>query len=170
LALAGFAANSALTSSGDSSDNNIVRSVIKAGDPEYKYVIDSAKILPANFDKQKILTDVQQPENYTLDNLDYKKNGIELQASHLVLSIHPTKIISADAHDNNNKNNNKYNTKTRLNIGIYGTNVTFTAAGQFSKHYSTLELPNSIYAIYDAKTDKVTVHIPIATNISHLLI
>jgi hypothetical protein len=169
LALAGLA-NSALTTRGaDSSDNNnIVKSVIKAANPEYKYVTDAAKIFPANFDKQKVLTDVQ-PAKYTLENLDYKKNGIELQASHLVLSIHPTKIIKADEEDNNNKNN-KDNNITRLNVDIYGTNVTFTAAGQFSKNYSTLKLTDSIYAIYDVKTNEVAVHIPLATSISHLLI
>ena len=79
-----------------------------------------------------------------------------------MLSVEPTKIVDGNSHNSNN-------TKIRLDIDIYGKNVILRAQ-QYSKYYPALDPRDAIYAIYDPATDKMTVHVPIATTASRLLI
>ena len=114
--------------------------------------------------KKQIIVGDPRPQKYTFDNVKYVWRGIQLNASHLVLSVHPMEVST----DDNKINNKKDDMKVRLNIDIYGSNLSLKA-GNFSKYYSTLELTNSIYAVYDKETDKLVLHIPITTVWTHLL-
>lgn len=158
--LAGGIANSSMLSS-DNDNNNIEKILVKTIEPEYRYEIDSSQIFPEGIHKQNNLTALQ-PEKFTLSNISYENNGLRLHASHLVLSVIPTKT-------NVDSNNNNNSSKITLHVDIYSTNVTLTV-GQLSKHYSTVALTNSIYAVYDKSTHKVTVHIPIVTIARHLFL
>ena len=127
-------------------NNNVLSNIIKSG-PQYSYVLRSKQLFHDVLQKQKILGDLR-PQKYAFDNVKYVRRGIQLDASHLVLSVQPMKVST-----NDNKNNNwKDDMKVRLNIDINGSDLSLKA-GKFSKYYSTLELSNSIYGVYDKRTD-----------------
>jgi hypothetical protein len=76
--------------------------------------------------------------------------GFSVKATDVHIHVLPSKVDSG----------------TRLDVEIEGKNVSIDS-GYLHKKYSQLQV-DSVYGIYNPKTDRVTVHVPFSTALSLL--
>jgi hypothetical protein len=119
---------------------------------EYSFDLDAKLIFPNDQIKQDILSKYTSAE-YIIDNLDYELLGFKIRASDIKIDVNSTKI------DDN---------KTRVDIPLMlAKNVKVRNDGLINLSYNQVDL-GSIYAIYDKRTDKMTVHVPVSVAAKYI--
>jgi hypothetical protein len=116
---------------------------------DYKFDIDASKVFPIKQVGDDVVNGHSQ--DFAIDKVDRNIMGFAVNATDVRLHTNPSKIDSAT---------------TRIDLDIKAKNVTVDS-NYFHKKYSQLNV-DSVYGIYDSRTDKVTVHIPMATALSLL--
>jgi hypothetical protein len=112
---------------------------------EYSFDLHAKLIFPNDHIKQDIVSKYKSAQ-YTIDHLDYVLLGFKITASHITIRVNSTKIDDD---------------KTRVDVPlILAKNVKVTNDGLINLSYNEVDL-GSIYGIYDRRTDKMTVHIPV---------
>ena len=89
------------------------------------------------------------PWDFSIDRIKRDVSGFQVSAADVKIHVTPSRI-DAD--------------RTRLDVDVKGRDVTVDSA-YFHKKFTSLQV-DTIYGVYDARTDKITVHIPFATAFS----
>jgi hypothetical protein len=112
---------------------------------EYSFELDAKLIFPNDQIKQDIVSKYKSAQ-YMIDDLDYVLLGFKITASDITIRVNSTKIDDD---------------KTRVDVPlIHAKNVKVTNDGLINLSYNEVDL-GSIYGVYDKRTDKMTVHIPL---------
>ena len=114
---------------------------------EYKVELDAGELMSGRQAKDELAKN--QPRDIFLGRIDRKVMGFSVSATDVKIHMMPSRM-DAD--------------RTRLDIDVEGKDVTVESA-YFNKKFAKLDV-DTIYGVYNAKTDKVTVHIPFATAFS----
>lgn len=115
---------------------------------EYRFDVDASQLFPSK-QVQKDVISAGHQRDYTIGKMDRDVMGFTLSATDVRIKVSPSKIDSAS---------------TRLDVDIQGKSVAIDSS-LLHKKYATLQV-DDIYGVYNAKTDKVTVHVPFATALS----
>jgi hypothetical protein len=112
---------------------------------EYSFELDGKLIFPNDQIKQDIVSKYKSAQ-YMIDDLDYVLLGFKITASDITIRVNSTKIDDD---------------KTRVDVPLmHAKNVKVTNDGLINLSYNEVDL-GSIYGVYDKRTDKMTVHIPV---------
>jgi hypothetical protein len=117
---------------------------------DYKFDVDASNVFPSKQVRDDVVND--HPRDFAIDRVDRNIMGFAVSATDVRMHVNPSKIDSAT---------------TRIDLDVKAKNVAVDS-NYFHKKYSQLDV-NSVYGVYDSRTDKVTVHIPITTALSLLL-
>jgi hypothetical protein len=119
---------------------------------EYSFDLDAKLVFPNDQIKQGIVSKYKSAQ-YTIDDLDYVLLGFKTRASDITIRVNSTKIDDD---------------KTRVDVPlILAKNVKVTNDGLINLSYNQVDL-GSIYCIYDKRTDKMTVHIPLIVTAKYI--
>lgn len=118
---------------------------------EYRIELDASQVFPGKQVKDEIISG-RQARNFTIDRLDHRVMGFQVSATDVRIKVSPSKL-DAD--------------RTRMDLDVEGRNVAIDS-GYVHKKYGRVDV-DSVYGIYSAKADKVTVHIPFETAFALLL-
>lgn len=113
---------------------------------DYKVDIDANQLLNA---QARAELAKNRPADFTIDRIERDVSGFQVSAADIEIHVAPSRI-DAD--------------RTRLDVDVKGRDVTVDSA-IFHKKFNLLKV-DTIYGIYDARTDTITVHIPFATAFS----
>jgi hypothetical protein len=116
---------------------------------DYKFDIDAGKVFLNKQVKEDVING--RPRDFAIDSLDRSIMGFAISATDVKIHVQPSKIDSVN---------------TRIDLDIKAKNVAVDS-NYLHKKYSQLDV-DSVYGVYSARTDKVTVHIPMATALSLL--
>jgi hypothetical protein len=114
---------------------------------EYKVEIDAGELMGSKQARGELAKN--QPRDIFLDRIERKVMGFSVSATDVKIHMTPSRM-DAD--------------RTRLDLDIEGKDVAVKSS-YFNKKFAKMDI-DTIYGVYDAKTDKVTVHIPFATAFS----
>ncbi|AIC15808.1 hypothetical protein [Nitrososphaera viennensis] len=115
---------------------------------EYKADIDAGQLFPTKEVKDDIIGNLTA-RDYEIPDIEREFIGFKISASDIKIYVKPSKIDSAN---------------TRLSVDVAGKNVE-VGSKYLNKKYDRLDI-DTIYGIYNAKTDKVTIHVPYATALA----
>lgn len=115
---------------------------------EYKADIDAKQLFPTTQVKDDIIGKLQA-RDYKIPDVERDFIGFKISASDVKIYVKPSKMDSAN---------------TRLSVDVEGKNVE-VGSKYLNKKYQQLDI-DTIYGVYNAKTDKVTIHVPYATAFS----
>jgi hypothetical protein len=115
---------------------------------EYKADIDAQQLFPTKEVKDDIIGKLQA-RDYKIPDVEREFIGFKVSASDVKIYVKPSKMDTAN---------------TRLSLNVEGKNVE-VGSKYFNKKYHQLDV-DTIYGVYNGKTDKVTVHVPYATALS----
>ncbi len=121
---------------------------------EYKADIDANQLFPTEEVKDDII-DKLQAHDYNITYIEREFIGINVSASDVRIHITPSKMEGDEDDDSNNNSN------TRLAVDVQGKNIEVESK-YFDKKYDKLDI-DTIYGVYNAGTDKVTIHVPYST-------
>jgi hypothetical protein len=114
---------------------------------EYTFDLNGSQIFPNDDIKQDIISEYKS-SNYNIDDLNYELLGFKIIASDIKILVDPKRIDD---------------TKTRIDIPLLlAKDIKVSNGGLINLSYNEVEL-GSVYGIYDKATDKMSVHVPIAT-------
>lgn len=113
---------------------------------EYKVELDADEIMT---EQTRAELAKNKPRDVFIDKIERKITGFSVSATDVKIHMEPSRM-DAD--------------RTRIDIDVEGKNVAVESS-YFNKKFSRLDV-DTIYGVYNAKTDKVTVHIPFATAFS----
>ena len=115
---------------------------------EYTIDIDPKEIFPNQTIKERILNEFEST-NYFIPSLDYNLIGFNISAVNIQIQTYTTKIPE-------NKTKIQFPIMIVDNVRIAGS------SDHTNMSFDSVDL-SSVYVIYDQKTDKFTVHVPITT-------
>jgi hypothetical protein len=115
---------------------------------EYKVELDAGELMDRTWQAKDELAK-NQPRDIFLDRIERKVMGFSVSATDVKIHMTPSRM-EAD--------------RTRIDIDIEGKDVAVQSS-YFNKKFARLDV-DTIYGVYNARTDKVTVHIPFATAFS----
>jgi hypothetical protein len=119
---------------------------------EYTFDLDGSQIFPNNDIKQDIVSEYKS-STYNIDDLNYELLGFRIIASDIEMRVDPKRIDD---------------TKTRIDIPLLLAKDIKVSNGELiNLSYNEVEL-GSVYGIYDKDTDKMSVHVPIATAAKYI--
>lgn len=113
---------------------------------EYKVELDADELMSRQA-KDELAKN--QPRDISLDRIERKVMGFSVSATDVKIHMTPSRM-DAD--------------RIRIDIDIEGKNVAVESS-YFNKKFTKLDV-DTIYGVYNARTDRVTVHIPFATAFS----
>ena len=113
---------------------------------DYKVELDANQLLTGQA-RAKLAKNL--PVDFSIDRIKRDVSGFQVSAADVKIHVTPSRI-DAD--------------RTRLDVDVKGRDVTVDSA-YFHKKFTSLQV-DTIYGVYDARTDKITVHIPFATAFS----
>ena len=113
------------------------------GNFEFTVDLDASQIFPNEKIKQDTVSKYKSAE-YNIANLTYELIGFKIIASDIKIHVNPTKIDQ---------------TQTRIDIPLMIAKNVKVSNGIINLDFNEIDL-GSIYAIYDRKIDKITVHVP----------
>lgn len=116
---------------------------------DYKFDVAASQLFPSRQVQEDVISG--SSSNFVIAKIDRQVMGFALSASDVQIHIQPSRIDSEN---------------TRLDVDMHGKNVAIDS-GYLHKKYPSLQL-DSIYGVYNAKTDTVTVHVPFSTALSLL--
>jgi hypothetical protein len=113
---------------------------------EYTFDLEGIQIFPNNNIKQDIVSEYKSSD-YNINDLNYELLGFKIRALDIKIHVDPKKIDD---------------TKTRIDIPLLlAKDINVSNGGLINLSYNEVDL-GSVYGIYDKKTDKMTVHVPIS--------
>jgi len=115
---------------------------------EYTMDIDPEEIFPNQTIKERILNEFEST-NYFIPTLNYNLIGFNISAINIQIQTYTTKIPE-------NETRIQFPIMIADNVRIEGSNDLTNMS------FDSVDL-SSVYVIYDQKTDKFTVHVPITT-------
>lgn len=113
---------------------------------DYKVELDANQLLTA---QARAELAKNRPADFSIDRIERDVSGFQVSAADVEIHVAPSRM-DAD--------------RTRLDVDVKGRDVTVDSL-YFHKKFNSLEV-DTIYGIYDARTDRITVHIPFATAFS----
>lgn len=116
---------------------------------DYTFTLDSAQIFPNDTIKNDVLNN-QTRVQYNISSLEHELMGHHINATDVKVNVTPSTI------DEN---------RMRLDLEIFAQHVNVTGAS--SRYYDRVDL-ESLYGIYDSRTDQIEVHIPMGVALSYL--
>jgi len=122
------------------------------GGLEYKVEIRSDEIFPDNEIKSSVLNN-RQPTEYTLPELTYSLLGYKITASDIKVKTETNEMSGGD--------------KLRIDFPVMKATNVKVSNGDLNFDFPNVNLA-STYAIYDEKSDKFTVHVPLSVAAKHL--
>lgn len=115
---------------------------------EYKADIDAGQFFPTKEIKDDIVGKLKASD-YKIPDIEREFIGFKIVASDVKIYVKPSKMDGSN---------------TRLSVDVEGKNIAVESK-YLNKKYDNLDI-DTIYGVYNAKTDKVTVHVPYATAFS----
>lgn len=115
---------------------------------EYKADIDAKQLIPTQEVKDDIINRLQA-HDYNIAYVEREFMGFNVSASDIRIHIAPSREDSDD------------DAKTRLSVDVKGRNVEINSK-YFDRKYDMLDI-DTVYGVYNAETDKVTIHVPYST-------
>ena len=113
---------------------------------DYKVDLDANQLLTGQARAELAMN---RPVDFALDRIERDLSGFQVSAVDVEIHVAPSRI-DAD--------------RKRLDVDVKGRDVTVDSA-YFHKKFNLLKV-DTIYGIYDARTDRIMVHIPFATGFS----
>ncbi|MGI0019102.1 MAG: hypothetical protein ACREAY_01380 [Nitrososphaera sp.] len=113
---------------------------------DYKVELDARQLLTeqARADLAK-----NRPHDFSIGKIKRDVMGFHVSAADVTIHVTPSRI-DAD--------------RTRLDVDVKGRDVAVDSV-YFHKKFTRLDI-DTIYGVYDSRTDKITVHIPLAPAFS----
>lgn len=119
---------------------------------EYKVDISSDEIFPDDEIKSSVLNN-RQPTEYTLPELTYSLLGYKISASDIKVKTETKEMNGGD--------------KLRIDFPVMKAKNVKVSNGDVNFDFANVDLA-STYVIYNAKSDKFTVHVPLSVAAKHL--
>lgn len=116
---------------------------------DYTLDVDASELFPSEQVKEELIAK-SEPRQFAIAEVKREIAGFSVSARDVVMELSPSKVDS---------------TNTRLDVHIQGANVEI--GGLFAKTYDNVDV-DGIYGIYNAATDRVTIHVPYAVALSLL--
>lgn len=113
---------------------------------DYTMDVDASELFPSDQVREEIIA-TSEPSQFTIAEIKREIAGFTVSAQNVFMELSPSKVDSSN---------------TRLDVGIQGASVEI--GGLLTKTYSDV----NIDGIYNAATDKVTIHVPYAVALSLL--
>lgn len=102
---------------------------------------------PSNQIKQDVIAG--HSSDFTIGKIDRQIMGFSVSASDIYIHVQPSKVDSI---------------ATRLDVDMQGKNIAIDSI-YLHKKFPSLQV-DSVYGVYNSKTDKVTVYVPFVTALS----
>lgn len=116
---------------------------------DYTMDVDASELFPSEQVKEELIAK-SEPSQFAIAEIKRDIAGFSVTAQDVLMELNPSKVDSSN---------------TRLDVGIQGASVEID--GLLTKTYSNVDV-DGIYGIYNAATDKVTIHVPYAIALSLL--
>lgn len=116
---------------------------------DYTLDVDASELFPSEQIKEEIISK-SEPSQFAIAEIKREIAGFTVSAQDVLMELSPSRVDSSN---------------TRLDVDIQGASVEI--GGLFVKTYSNIDV-DGIYGIYNAATDKVTIHVPYAVALSLL--
>lgn len=116
---------------------------------EYKMDVEAGELFPSEQFREDLISK-SEPQLFAINEIERQVAGFRVSAQDVMMQLTPSQLDLS---------------KTRLDVDISGKNVEID--GLLSKKYSKVDVAG-IYGIYDASTDKVTIHVPYSVALSLL--
>ncbi|MEM2140048.1 hypothetical protein [Nitrososphaera sp.] len=116
---------------------------------EYKLDVDSSELFPSEQVKDDLIAK-SEPSQFAIAEIEREIAGFKVSAQDVLMKLSPSKLDQST---------------TRIDVDVQGRMVEIN--GIFTKTYSNVDV-DGIYGVYNAATDKVTIHVPFAVALSLL--
>lgn len=118
---------------------------------EYKLDVDADNLFPSEQIRNDLISK-STPRQFTIKEIEREVAGFSVNAQDVLMQLSPSKVDSS---------------KTRIDVDIQGKSIEIDSS-LLKKKYSDIYV-EGIYGIYDANTEKVTIHVPLAVALLLLL-
>lgn len=116
---------------------------------DYTMDVDASELFPSEQVKEEIIAK-SEPSQFTITEIKREIAGFAVSAQDVYMKLSPSKVDASN---------------TRIDVNMQGASVEL--GGILTKTFSNVDV-DGIYGIYNAATDKVTIHVPYAVALSLL--
>lgn len=117
---------------------------------EYKMDVDADELFPSEQVRDDLIAR-SEPSQFTIVEMEREIAGFRVSAQDVLMKLSPSRVDSSN---------------TRIDVDIQGRSVEIDS-NILNKKYSNVDV-DGIYGIYNAATDRVTIHVPFAVALSLL--